>query len=301
MIEFDTEMPFRFITLMNPPKRKTSMRIMHRRRRTSARRARRPAVNYMNPPRRRKVRRSRPATARKSRHHSPAMRAKISRAVKAAMRRRRSGGGVVRSKSRRRAGGFAMARRPARRSMGGGLYVIKGRKLNPPRSRRFGRRLFRRRNPSGLASITGLLSKDVMAMAAGAITGSVATGFVMNRFGTSLPFASNKYGMMVYQLAIPLTGAYLLRKRYRNFAAGLAVGGVIMAITTVMKSGLLGAGATNIIQGPMGNFYEVAGMGLAGEIGRRQNVRTMGTYITPKTYNTVPNAVNAPVFAQGAW
>lgn len=278
------------------------MRTMRRRIRATSRRLNYP-IPFMNPPRRRRKAR-RVAVARRARHHSPAMRAKISRAVKASMRRRHAGGG---SASRRRTT-MAVARRrsysPARRRSfsTGGLYVIKGRKLNPGRRRRFHRR---RSNPGmGLATIKGLLSKDVMVMAAGAITASVGTGYIISRYGLSLPLMTTSYGPAIYQLAIPLAGAYLIRRKSRNFAAGLVVGGVIMAITTVMKSGMLGTTASSAIaQGPMGNFYEVKGMGLAGEIGRtaRSTMRPMSAYIGPKTFHTVPDAVNSPVFSTGAW
>jgi hypothetical protein len=170
-----------------------------------------------------------------------------------------------------------------------------GRLLNPHRPRR----RFRRRNPSGLSSLKGLLSKDILVVSAGAISASIGTGFIMGKFGGMLPGASNKYGNIAYQLAIPLGAAYLLRKKYKNFATGLAVGGVVMAITAVMKSGLVGGSAATVVQGPMGNFYAVKPMGLAGEIGR--GTRTLGTYIGPKTYNTIPAAVNTPVFGAGAW
>lgn len=280
---------FRFITLMNPPtKKRKNMRTMRRR---SARRSR--PVALANPPRRAKRRRV--GVARKSRHHSPAMRAKISRAVKRAMRSRRSGGGSIRRMRRSRPMAIARRRSSRRRSSAssGGLYVIKGRKLNPPRrNRRFSRR---RRNPDfNISSLRGLLSKDILIVAAGAVTASVATGYVLNKFGTSLPMATSTYGLMAYQLAIPMIGAYVLRNKYKSFAVGLAVGGIVMAITSVMKTGLGTVGAS-IVQTPMGSFA------LAGEIGGRRKIRGLNAYIGPKTYHTVPDAVNAPVFASGAW
>lgn len=258
----------------------------------------------MNPPKRRRRRKlygaaaaavarkrgggSRRASVRRSKHHSPAMRAKIGRAVRLAMRRR-GGSSVVRRRSSRRS--YSVARRS---SSGGGLYVIKGRKLNPPR-----RRFHRRFNPSPIASIKGMLSKDTVMMAAGAIGGSVLTGFVVNRFGASLPLMNTKFGPVVYQLAIPLSAAYFLRRKQPSLAKGLAVGAIVMAVTTVMKSGMLGAGASTVVQGPLGSFYRVNGMGLAGEIGGR--TRGLNTYITPATFNTIPKAVNSPVFNSGAW
>lgn len=288
---------FRFITLMNPPKK--NMRTMRRR---IARRSR--SVAIANPPRRsrRAKRVGKPAVARRSRHHSPAMRAKISRAVKRAMRSRRSSGAVMRTSSRRRSMTSYRPRSAARRMSSGGLYVIKGRKLNPQRRRQFRRR----RNPGGLSSITGLLTKDVMMIAGGAVAASVGTGYVLSKFGASLPMASTTYGRIAYQLAIPVAAAYFLRNKFRTFATGMVVGGVVMAITTVMKqaTGATAAAAASpstVVQGPLGNFYEVKGMGLAGEIGGSRKVRGLNAYIGPKTFHTIPDAVNSPVFAGGAW
>lgn len=263
-------------------------------RRRTSRRSR--PVATANPPRKSARRRARrTGVARASRRHSPAMRAKISRAVKRAMRARRSGGGISRMRrSSRRS--YSVARRSSRRSSRmstGGLYVIKGRKLNPPRRmRRFSRR---RRNPDlSISSLRGLLSKDILVVAAGAVAASVGTGYVLNRFGTSLPMANTPYGTIAYQLAIPMAAAYVLRNRYKSFAVGLAVGGVVMAITSVMKTGMTAAAPT-VVQTPMGAFA------LAGEIGGRRRVRGLNAYIGPKTYHTVPDAVNTPVFAAGAW
>ncbi len=250
------------------------------RRRSSRRVARR--VRLSNPPRRK--------------HHSPAMRAKIGRAVKAAMRRR-SGGGTTVSRRRRTIRHarptMAVARRrsysaPARRSN----RIVMGRLLNPRGGRR--RRSFRRRNPSfsgSFSSIKGMLNKDVVWMAGGAIVASVGTGYIMNRFGGSLPGATNKWGVIAYQLAIPMGAAYLLRSKNRAFAQGLVVGGVVMAITSIMKSG--------IVNNPFGSA--VSGYSLAGELGRGQGTRSLGEYIGPRTFNTIPKAVNAAAFAPGAW
>jgi len=271
------------------------MRLMQRR---SSHRRRNYPLPFINPPRRAKRRKA--ATARRSRHHSPAMRAKISRAVKAAMRRRSGGGMVVHRRRPVRRHSYAIARRrsyaPARRSN----RIVMGRLLNPRGGRRMRRRSFRRRNPvGGLAGIKSMLNSNTLAIAGGAITGSVATGWVLGKYGSMLPGSSSKFGPAIYQLAIPMTGAYFLRRKYPRFAEGLVIGGVIMAITTIMKSGLAGASAAGVVQGPLGNFYTVKPMGLAGELGTRP--RSMGTYIGPRTFNTIPAAVNTPVFGSGAW
>lgn len=249
-------------------------------------------------PTRRVARRVRMSNPPRRKHHSPAMRAKISRAVKASMRRRRSGGAaVVRRSVRRRRPTIAVARRrrisysaPARRSN----RIVMGRLLNPRGGRR--RRSFRRRNPSfgsSLSSIKGMLSKDVVWMAGGAIAASIGTGYVLNKWGGTLPGATNKWGVIAYQLAIPMGAAYLLRNKNRAFAQGLVIGGVVMVITSVMKSGMLGATAS----GATG----LSAYGLAGELGRGQGTRALGEYINARTFNTIPKAVNAPAFAPGAW
>lgn len=288
-------MPYRFVTLMNPaPKRKT----MKARRRRSIRSVR--PVIARRPARRR---RSSAPKATRSRHHSPAMRAKISRAVKAAMRRRKSG--AVSSTRRRSLSYRRPARRPARRHSGFAVArrsnrIVMGRLLNPS-----GRRRIRRRNPGGVAggalsSIKGMLGKDTLVMAAGAVAASVGTGFVLNRFGSKLPLANTKYGGLFYQIGIPLAAAYVLRKKNRSFAQGLVLGGVIMGITSIMKSGMLGAQVAALQ--PTGSYaYDgVTGMGLAGELGRG-GVRAMKAYVGASGGPSIGNAVNTPVFAPSAW
>lgn len=71
--------------------------------------------------------------------------------------------------------------------------------------------------------------------AGGAVGASLLTGFILNKWGASLPLANNKYGRILYTLGIPVAGAYLVRKKNRDLAEGLVIGGLVMTINTLMQ------------------------------------------------------------------
>lgn len=164
--------------------------------------------------RRRSVRRIRRnptvAVARRTRHHSPAMRAKISRAVKAANRRRSSRPFRTRFASIRRRVGRRFARRSFRRSGGGG----------------------------GSLSLKTLLSRNVLMTAGGAISASFLTSWLLRTYGARLPMANTTWGRISYKLAIPFAGAWAAKKyaRQHDFAHGLIIGGVVMAVNDLIAS-----------------------------------------------------------------
>lgn len=219
-------MPTRFVTLMNPRPRRGRRRMPARGRggRFLSRRSRR--RYHANPSRRarrrrvvtrtRTVYRTRRVTRRRVSHrrrrvhanpsHSPAMRRKISLAVRRSFRSRaltprRSGGGVSRS-SRRRSGGLR------RSSFGGG---------------------------SLMSSFRSALSRPLLMKAGGAVLASFGTGLILNKFGAKLPFANNQYGRILYTLGIPVAAAFAIRRKSRDLAEGLVIGGLVMTINTLMQ------------------------------------------------------------------
>lgn len=189
-------------------------------------------------------RRHRNPVAKRSKHHSPAMRAKIGRAVRAAMRGRKSSGGSRRSVRRSSA-----RRRSSRRSIirVAPMAVTRRRRSYRPKAIRR-RRSGSRRGFSfggGGIGIKSLFDKQTLMVAGGAVGGQFLTRFVLGKFGGSLPMLRNgdgtvnQYGLIGYQLIIPLAGAFVVKRFNPTLAKGLLLGGVISAI----NSGL------NLVQG----------------------------------------------------
>jgi len=227
---------------------------------------------------------------------TPAMRKKISLAVKASFRRRAAGGPVRRAARRvttlaRRITrpSFAMARRPARRSMahrsgGGGGSSLKSGK-----------------------GIMGMVSKDTLMIAGGAVAASFGTGLLLNKIGDKLPGMSSanpktaEYARALYSVAIPIGAAYLLRNKQRRIAEGLVIGGLIMGFNSLIRSFApsMSAAPTTVKQGAMGNFYETSGargMGLAGEI-----PLGLGEYVQGSNAGTIAGDLSSNAFPHSAW
>lgn len=99
-----------------------------------------------------------------------------------------------------------------------------------------------------------IMSKNTLKVAAGAVGGSVAAEFIINKWGTSLPGASTSpYAQTFYRAAIPLAAAYAVRKFDRDIAQGLIIGAAISVITDMVRY------ATT-------NVAALQGLGLAGEL-----------------------------------
>jgi hypothetical protein len=134
------------------------------------------------------------------------MRAKISRAVKASFRRRAGQRSIVRR----------VFSAPARRSGS------------------------RRRFSASLGGFTGSLksmtSKPLLLKAGGAVAASFATGYVLTRFGDKIPGANNKYGRILISVGIPMVGAYLVRRKSRDLAEGMVIGGLVMGINALLQN-----------------------------------------------------------------
>ena len=170
-----------------------------------------------NPVRRRSTRRrARVSVARRIRRnpvgkkHSPAMRRKISLAVKRANRLRASRPVATRARAIiRRVGSFR--RRSFRRSGGGG---------------------------GGSLSLKTLLSRNVLMTATGAISASFLTSWLLRTYGARLPMANTTWGRIGYKLAIPFAGAWAAKKfaKQHDIAHGMIIGGVVMAINDLIAS-----------------------------------------------------------------
>lgn len=195
-------------------------KVGRRSRRSSSRRIRR------NPPQR--------TTTSRRRTHSAAMRAKISRAVKAANRRRSSRP-------------FARTRAVIRRV---------GIRRSGAVSRRRGiRRAFR--SAGSNLSLKTLLSRNVLMTASGAISASFLTSWLLRTYGARLPMANTMWGRIGYKLAIPFAGAWAAKKfaKQHDLAHGMIIGGVVMAVNDLIASfnqPRVAAGAAPVaqVQGP---------------------------------------------------
>mgnify|MGYP006340819641 FL=1 len=172
--------------------------------------------------------------------------------------------------------------------------------------RRPSRRVSRRSSGGIIKSgkgILGMVSKDTLMIAGGAVAASFGTGIILAKFGTKLPgmTSSNpktaEYARAAYSVAIPLGAAYLLRNKQRRIAEGLVIGGLIMGFNSLLRA--FAPSATTVAQGPMGNFYETSsmrGMGLAGEV-----PLGLGEYVSGSNPGTLASDLNTKAFPDSAW
>lgn len=185
----------------------------------------------LNPRKRRKARRSaaKTTTRRKTRRHTAKR-----RSTAVVHRRRRSAPVARRRKVSRR-----------RRSGGSNFRARKITVLTNPRRRRSHRRA--RCNPFGgsakgiLGQVTGVFSKDNLAILAGGIGASVVVAQVTGRFGDKLPFyrktdgTQSPAGIVLYDLGLPIIAAMLARKYAPNVAKGIIFGGLFKAATDALQ------------------------------------------------------------------
>jgi len=187
---------------------------------------------------------------KKAKGTSAAVRAKISRAVKAAARRRKTPARAVARRASRAITIVApMARRSRRRVARVGRSVA-----------RVARRSFRRvrRGVSTGFTARGIFSRENLTIAGGAFVGAYLTSMVLNKFSFArlekdptdatklkekqftLPFTQpdangNVYGEAFYGLAIPVAGAYLVRRTSPAAAKGMVILGVFNVFNTVVN------------------------------------------------------------------
>jgi predicted permease len=97
--------------------------------------------------------------------------------------------------------------------------------------------------------------------AGGAVLASIGTGYVLSKWGSSLPLATNQYGKLVYTMGIPILGAFLIHRKSRDLAEGMVIGGLVMSINSLMSSFNL-SGVAAPATAATGRFA------VAGELGR---------------------------------
>jgi hypothetical protein len=136
------------------------------------------------------------------------MRRKVSAGVKAYFARKKAGKlAVVRTGARSVARRFS---RPARRSVS-----------------RFG--------GGGSISMKSIFSKPMLTTVGGAIGAGFLTNLVLGKWGASLPMINSPIGSIAWRLIIPVGGAYIVRKKNRQLAEGMIIGGLVMAVTEAIR------------------------------------------------------------------
>lgn len=252
-------MPGKFLTLMNPRRRRRSRRLFGaalaaHQRKVGRHRVRRNPVRRRRHRRRYYAARCNPVRRASPPKMTPAMRAKISRAVKAANRRRRSGGGVRRS-------------------------VVRFASRSPSRSRR--RFSVGRFGGNALSSFRSMASRPMLMKAAGAVGASFATGWLLNRYSNLLPMSTNKYGRIAYSVGIPFLGAYLIRKRSRDLAEGMVIGGLVMGINALIQNFAPAVAATAQVAATGAYPIRFPSNKVAGELGFQYYPKRAGSLGTP--------------------
>lgn len=121
--------------------------------------------------------------------------------------------------------------------------------LNPHRRRRrrSGRRY--RRNPFGGGKVTstikGIFGKDNLVIAGGAVLGTVATRYIIGKWGAKLPGIATPMGAVGYSVAIPAVLAAVAASaspKLRGVAQGM---GIIAAVNLVSTAVAYAQGAVS--------------------------------------------------------
>ncbi len=152
---------------------------------------------------------------------TPAMRKKISLAVKRSIRARGSRPTIRRSSPVR------LRTRTRTRTI---VRRVTG---SPVRS-------FRRRRSNRTAligtSLASVFSQRTLLVAGGAVGAGLLTTYVVNRFASNLPGAATPLGNIAYKLAIPIAGAFLVKRFNRHLAEGMIIGGAVLAINQAINT-----------------------------------------------------------------
>ena len=150
-----------------------------------------------------------------------------------------------------------------------------------------------------------MVSKDTLQIAGGAVVASIGTGMLLNKL-TFLPFINavapktRELARGAYSTLIPIGAAFLIRRKAPKIAEGLVIGGLIMGINSLIRS-FAPVAPTAIVQGPMGNFYEVGrnmGVSLAGEVPLSGG---MNEYISGTNPGSIKGDLSTSVFPASAW
>ena len=190
----------------------------------------------------------------RSKHHSAAMRRKISLAVKRANRLRVKGGGPVVRRSRR----------SVRR-----ITTIRAARPVRIRRRRVRRRggILRMRVGRGLG-LRNVLSKDNLKIAAGGVGGTMLTNWVSRQgFFAQLPGTGNIWGNIAYRFLIPVLLSGLVRRTDHKVADGMVIGALITGLNNVILASTMGSsgGLISTTRGllgngqPVGEYFDGAG------------------------------------------
>lgn len=276
---------------MNPPNKRMKTRTIRRSR--TGRFVRRASVTRVTrrPRRVRRVRTNPPKM-------TPAMRKKISLAVKRSIRSRASAPRPARRSARRRTTMVV-----ARRSSSISPAIRRKISLGVRRANRGGAPRRSTSSFGGGKGLLGMVSKDILMVAGGAVAASFGTGILLNKIGSKLPGMTSanpkvqEYARAAYSVLLPVGAAYLIRNKQRKLAEGLVIGGLIMGFTSLIRS--FAPSATIVAQGPLGNFYETSaarGMGLAGEV-----PLGMSEYVTGANPGTIAGDLTGSPFPQSAW
>lgn len=98
-------------------------------------------------------------------------------------------------------------------------------------------------NPMHVASLRNIFAGPTLAMGGGAVGASVVSNFVIGKVGTHLPGINNGFGRAVYNLFIPVAGAWALKRVAPNVARGMVIGGLANAFGQIVTTtNLLPAG-----------------------------------------------------------
>lgn len=143
-----------------------------------------------------------------------------------------------------------------------------------------------------VGSFKSAFSRGLVTKAGGAVAASFVTGYVLNRWGASLPMATNKWGRVGYSVGIPILGAYLVRRKSRDLAEGMVIGGLVMGINALVSQVRASTASAPASVGSYGAYPRVAGLGVAGELG-------YGFY--PNRPGNVGAVVNTSPFSNSAW
>lgn len=185
-------------------------------------------IAFLNPRLKRRRSIGRRGRARRNPALSAAHRAKISRAVKASMRKRKSSGG-----SKRKRATSLVIRRPSR--IRTRTKVVTRFRNRRPVARRSNRR---RRSGGGLRlgsfNLKSVFNKDNLTRAGGIVLSSFVTSYVLRNFGQHLPAISNPWARIGYAIAIPVAGAYAARRISPRLAEGLLLGGLVTAVNAAI-------------------------------------------------------------------
>ena len=145
---------------------------------------------------------------------------------------------------------------------------------------------------SGLmGGLKSAFQKPLLMKAGGAVLASFGTGMLLQKYGAALPGATSKWGRVAYATGIPILAAVLIRKKNRDLAEGLMIGGLVMGINAVIST-LKPA----VVAAPMSAYPEIAGYGVAGELGKE-----LGYSWYPGNTTNMGMQVNNSPFATSAW